>query len=818
MKAKDYRGWTYALSITLFTSLVMCLSFQPTQASVAKLRVAVLDFTNASSERDMDPLSQALQSMVTTDLAQAQGIQLIERSRLKDILAELRLSHSRLIDPASASRLGKLVGATHLVAGSYAVVGERMRLDCRLFTVEGGTVLLSDSAEGQKSSFFALEKELLRRMSETIEKLGVTIAPKERAAMAQIHTTDFEALRKYGVGVHLFDEKKYSEALSAMKEASRIDTTFRLAEYTVSDYEKIISSLLNKAEQIEERTANVRQQEKNLFDGKTAEMLSLLNEKASDNSKSKQTERLAALLLLSSFYEAIHSGHDLKGHPIPLDSFAAMRLSARFYQRYWTEAKSLVPHVPVSIGPFEDEFPSNALENFPRHFSKFTKELSKYKFFSNRYNRTICMPMRSENMIFSKNLENKLYLDAMELGAIRSIALKKIQDAACRETDHQGDFLKFFRKGHPLAHAGTNHYVFLDLLEREPILAFDRKLELIKQVIENTPIGEGRVKALRWGAEEIKKIMLQKQQYEALPQPRSPTTAELFWRQQEESLDPVDPGEAFIKCELGERDEKRQAGCIAGLRRINDWADPLKKLEQHTRRKLTNQRSHKNREFSWLISAHPVWKFGGSRRNLSTGPQPSVPYRSNELRYYDAKRLSYKEAGDSIVVFDGCQRSELVMSFQLVNEIPDDFEISEYPSFGAELDKTLTPEIGILFATRDLENRSVPLQGYAVMIGKDQVRLVEVRRRSDKADSSGKETDLFPLKMLAEQKRKVAGKKQTSVRFTLKKSTIELNLDGESYNFRAPAQSDGFYGLLFRGYGYSEVKDISISDVKLHPN
>jgi len=45
-------------------------------------------------------------------------------------------------------RIGKLAGATHLVTGTFTVVGGQMRLDTRMFGVADGPSVLAEKIEG----------------------------------------------------------------------------------------------------------------------------------------------------------------------------------------------------------------------------------------------------------------------------------------------------------------------------------------------------------------------------------------------------------------------------------------------------------------------------------------------------------------------------------------------------------------------------------------------------------------------------------------------------------------------------------------------
>src|SRR5262245_22578075 len=117
----------------LLSCAVLALAtLAPGRARAADMRVAVMEFTSATKDPDLAALGKGLQSMVTTDLANVQAIKVVERERLKDVQGELTLSQGQGFDKATAARIGKLVGATHLFVGSYTVVGDKMRLDGRL--------------------------------------------------------------------------------------------------------------------------------------------------------------------------------------------------------------------------------------------------------------------------------------------------------------------------------------------------------------------------------------------------------------------------------------------------------------------------------------------------------------------------------------------------------------------------------------------------------------------------------------------------------------------------------------------------------------
>ncbi|HEY2748052.1 MAG TPA: CsgG/HfaB family protein [Polyangia bacterium] len=206
----------------------------------APLRVAVMDFTPASTAAEFEPLGAGLQSMITTDLGEVPAIVLVERARLKDIQAELHLSQSGAVDKATAAKIGSLAGASHLLVGSFTVVGGKMRLDARLFAVATGEVALAEKMEGAQTSFFELEQKLVRKI---IDSVGVKLGKKEKADLSKPQTTDFEAFEKYSQGLAFADEKKTAEAVAAMRAAVQKDPNFALAAKKLADLQALLASL-----------------------------------------------------------------------------------------------------------------------------------------------------------------------------------------------------------------------------------------------------------------------------------------------------------------------------------------------------------------------------------------------------------------------------------------------------------------------------------------------------------------------------------------------------------------------------------------------
>jgi TolB-like protein len=225
--------------------LVSALLFSATALGQAKqVRIAVLDFT-AAAPGELEGLGAGLQSMVTTDLVSAPNVVLVERARLKDIQAELKLAQTGAVDPATAAKIGELSGATHLIVGSFTVAGGKMRLDARMFVVGSGEVTLAEKMEGPQAQFFDLEKQLVGKI---VDGIGWKPTKKQKQELQKPQTTNLDALNDYGKGLVAADSGKIDEAQADMKAALALDPNFALAQARLADFTRLLPAFQKIAE------------------------------------------------------------------------------------------------------------------------------------------------------------------------------------------------------------------------------------------------------------------------------------------------------------------------------------------------------------------------------------------------------------------------------------------------------------------------------------------------------------------------------------------------------------------------------------------
>jgi TolB-like protein len=213
-------------------ALLLSASARALAAPDTRPTVAVLYFDYSGKDGEMAVLRKGLAQMLISDLSALEGVRLVERDRLEAILAELKLGQTVKIDPRSAAKVGRLLGARYMVLGGYFDLMETLRADARVVEVETGKVIQSIGATGKPQDFLAVEQKL----SEGIARILSASAPPRTEAPAhnlprikppaQLKTRT--ALR-YSKALEAIDHGDKQTANKELREVVKEQPDFRLA-------------------------------------------------------------------------------------------------------------------------------------------------------------------------------------------------------------------------------------------------------------------------------------------------------------------------------------------------------------------------------------------------------------------------------------------------------------------------------------------------------------------------------------------------------------------------------------------------------------
>jgi TolB-like protein len=195
--------------------------------------LGVLYFNNKTGLEDLNALQKGMAIMLITDLAKVDKLQVVERIKMQALLDEMNLGTSGLVDPGTAPKVGKMLGAYYLSTGDIAL-GKMAQLNINpvLVDVPFETVTPLTATSGNSQDIFRMEKEVLFGI---IKQMKVYLSPKEREELNKPLAASSVAALAFFAGVDLSDKGKYTEAARMYEKAVLEDKNFSLAKDAVQE-------------------------------------------------------------------------------------------------------------------------------------------------------------------------------------------------------------------------------------------------------------------------------------------------------------------------------------------------------------------------------------------------------------------------------------------------------------------------------------------------------------------------------------------------------------------------------------------------------
>lgn len=194
-------------------------------------RIAIIYFDNSSDDKKLDQLKKGLADMLISDLSKVSMLDVVERAKLEEILKEQNLNNSDNFDTKTATKIGKLLGAEHIMTGSFFELMGRLRIDSRLIDVETGKIIKSEGIDGPTGTFFDLEKALVTKMVSGFE---VELLPEEKEAMEdKSGKISYKASLLYSKSLDLIDEGDNHKAIENLEKILEENPSFTPAKTTL---------------------------------------------------------------------------------------------------------------------------------------------------------------------------------------------------------------------------------------------------------------------------------------------------------------------------------------------------------------------------------------------------------------------------------------------------------------------------------------------------------------------------------------------------------------------------------------------------------
>lgn len=185
-------------------------------------RIAVIYFDNSSDNAELSRLRKGLADMLISDLTKVKMLNVIERSRLEELLKEQQLNNSKEFDASTASKVGKLLGVEYILTGSFFELMGNLRIDARIINVETGKIMKSEGVDGAMANFFDLEKKLVAKIA---GGLNVDMAVAETSKTPE-EKISYETSLLYSDGLEQMDKGETSKAIETFKQVLKKNPGF----------------------------------------------------------------------------------------------------------------------------------------------------------------------------------------------------------------------------------------------------------------------------------------------------------------------------------------------------------------------------------------------------------------------------------------------------------------------------------------------------------------------------------------------------------------------------------------------------------------
>src|SRR5439155_7573295 len=159
------KTWSMAAAFLAAPALVVAQANTPV--------VAVLYFDNNSfgkDHSDYDGLGKGIADLLINDMASNAAMRVVERDRIQSILQEQELVRTKSIDPQTAIRLGKILGAQYMITGGFMSDGKgTLVLTSRVISVETSAITNPVKLQAKNDDVLGLVAQLSSKLNSELK-------------------------------------------------------------------------------------------------------------------------------------------------------------------------------------------------------------------------------------------------------------------------------------------------------------------------------------------------------------------------------------------------------------------------------------------------------------------------------------------------------------------------------------------------------------------------------------------------------------------------------------------------------------------------
>jgi len=229
------RRWSTRARCLLLAASTLTVSALPLSAqgssATQKPTLAILYFTNGAliDNASYAPLSKGMAEMLITELSQNDAVRVVERDRLQSLMEEQNLQNSDRVDKETAVKLGKMLGARHMLIGTFVIDPKKnMRIDVRAVNTETSQIEYTESVTGQADNLLQLVIQLGTKVNAGLKFPALKTASISTPATKS--PNQFKAIMAMSQAIEAEDKKDKVSAASLYKQAIALSPDFNRAK------------------------------------------------------------------------------------------------------------------------------------------------------------------------------------------------------------------------------------------------------------------------------------------------------------------------------------------------------------------------------------------------------------------------------------------------------------------------------------------------------------------------------------------------------------------------------------------------------------
>lgn len=215
------------LHASVLLALIGSMSMRAAAADKFK-RIAVMPFENTTQEKALDWIGGGIAELLTTDLGKFSDFTLVERGRLNDALKEIKLGQSASVDPATAQKMGKILGADSIVVGSFQKFQDDIRIVARVIEVETAEVRTTARVDGAYKNLLSLQNDIAAKL---VEEMKGSLAAADKKKLEALPSKSLDAVQALSDGTYFLRNDLIQDALKQFDRAIALDPNFTEAHY-----------------------------------------------------------------------------------------------------------------------------------------------------------------------------------------------------------------------------------------------------------------------------------------------------------------------------------------------------------------------------------------------------------------------------------------------------------------------------------------------------------------------------------------------------------------------------------------------------------